>query len=132
MMRTAIRAAARPPHSTLLAFLFLVACSSMQLQEVQDLDTLYFGTSRAGGVISDAEWKTFVDEVITPAFPGFTEWKAVGHWRGAEEATHVVQIAHLSRRRNDESVIRIIIEYKRRFEQESVFWIRSRGLVAPQ
>ena len=93
---------------------------------------LYFGTARPGGVVSDAEWKTFVDEVITPAYPGFTEWNATGHWRGAEEATHVVAIAHLSRRGNDERIIRIITEYKKRFQQESVFWIRSRGLVAPQ
>jgi hypothetical protein len=103
----------------------------MQLQEVQDVDTLYFGTSRPGGVVSDAEWKTFVDEVITPAYPGFTDWKAVGHWHGAEESTHIVQIAHLSRRGNDERIIRIINDYKRRFQQESVLWIRTPGLVAP-
>jgi hypothetical protein len=118
--------------SASFAFLLLVACSSMQLQEVQDVDMLYFGTARPGGVVSDAEWKTFVDEVITPAYPGFTEWKAIGHWRGAEETTHVVQIAHLSRRRNDEQVMGIIKEYKRRFQQESVLWIRSPALVAPQ
>ena len=105
----------------------------MQLVEVQDIDTLYFGTSRpGGGVVSDSEWKTFVAEVITPEYPGFTEWTAIGHWRGAEEATHVVQIAHPSRRHNDESILRIIREYKRRFQQESVFWIRGRGLDAPQ
>ncbi len=104
----------------------------MQLVEVQDVDTLYFGTARTGGAVTDAEWKTFVDEIITPAYPGFTEWNATGHWRGAEEKTHVVQIAHLSRRRNDEQVLRIIKEYKRRFQQDSVFWIRGRGLVAPQ
>ncbi len=104
----------------------------MHLVEVQDVDTLYFGTARPGGTVSDVEWKTFVEQVITPEFPGFTEWSATGHWRGAEEKTHIVQIAHLSRRGNDEHVIRIIDEYKRRFEQESVLWIRGRGLVAPQ
>ncbi|HEV8661079.1 MAG TPA: DUF3574 domain-containing protein [Thermoanaerobaculia bacterium] len=117
--------------SASLALVLLVACSSVQLQEVQDVDTLYFGTSRPGGVISDAEWKTFVDEVIAPAYPGFTEWQAIGHWRGAEEPTHIVQIAHLSRRGNDERIIHIINEYKRRFQQESVFWIRTPALVAP-
>ncbi len=118
--------------SASVAFVLLVACSGYQLVEVQDVDTLYFGTSRPGGVVSDTEWKTFVDEVITPAYPGFTEWKAVGHWRGAEEPSHVVQIAHLSRRAQDERIIHIISEYKRRFQQESVLWIRGRGLVAPQ
>ena len=56
----------------------------------------------------------------------------MGHWRGAEEATHVVLVVHLSRRGNDEYIVRIIREYKRRFRQESVFWVRGRGLVAPQ
>lgn len=117
--------------SASVVFVVLVACSSYQLVEVQDVDTLYFGTSRPGGVVSDAEWRAFVDEVITPQYPGFTEWNAVGHWRGAEEPTHVVQIAHLNRRGNDERIIRIVNEYKRRFQQESVLWIRGRGLVAP-
>lgn len=103
-----------------------------QLVEVQDVDTLYFGTARANGVVSEGEWKQFVAEVIAAGYPGFTEWNATGHWRGAEEATHVVQIIHLSRRTNDERIIHIISEYKRRFDQESVFWVRSRGLVAPQ
>jgi len=115
-----------------IALLLLTACASMQLQEVQDVDTLYFGTARQGGVVSDAEWSAFVDEVITPEFPGFTEWKAMGHWRGAAEETHIVQIAHLSRRGNDERIFRIINAYKERFQQESVLWIRAPGLVAPE
>ena len=104
----------------------------LQLAEVQQIDTMYFGTARPNGIVSDAEWKTFVAEVITPAFPGFTEWNAVGHWRGVEEATHVVQIAHPSRPGNDESLVRIINEYKRRFQQQSVFWVRGKGLAAPE
>jgi len=114
------------------AVLLLVACSSIQFVEVQDVDTLYFGTNRPGGVVSDAEWQTFVTDVISREFPGFTEWTATGHWRGAEEMTHVVQIAHLDRWGNNEAISRIIKEYKRRFQQESVLWIRSRGLVAPE
>ena len=119
-------------RASLVVALFLVACSSYQFVEVQAIDTLYFGTARPGGVVTDAEWRSFVNEVITPEYPGFTKWNATGHWRGAEEATHVVQIAHLDRRGNDERIIRIINEYKRRFQQDSVLWIRGRGLVAPQ
>ena len=115
-----------------MLFLFLVSCASIQLQEVQDVDTLYFGTNRPGGVVTDAEWKAFVSEVITPEYPGFTEWSATGHWRSQEEATHIVQIAHLSGREHDQRILRIIAEYKRRFDQESVFWIRHPGLVAPE
>jgi uncharacterized protein DUF3574 len=117
-------------RSAVGVFVFLlVSCASMQLQEVQDVHTLYFGTARPGGVVSDAEWSAFVEEVITPEFPGFTEWKAMGHWKGVAEDTHVVQIAHLSRRESDQRIIRIIEEYKTRFDQEAVLWIRAPGLV---
>jgi hypothetical protein len=111
-----------------LALLLALSCSSLQIQEVQDVDMLYFGTARPGGVVSDAEWKTFVDEVITPAYPGFTEWNAMGHWRGAEEATHVVLVVHLSRRGNDERIIRIIREYKRRFQDRVLRQIMTREI----
>src|SRR6476661_2341246 len=113
-----------------LAFLLLLSCATVQLQlaEVQEIDTMYFGTGRMNGVVSDTEWKAFVADTITPAFPGFTEWSAVGHWRGTEEATHVVQIAHPSRPGNDEKIVKIMNEYKRRFQQQSVFWVRGKGL----
>ena len=111
--------------------IFLTACTSMQLVEVQDVDTLYFGMNRPGGVVSEAEWKTFVAEVIVPEFDGFTEWSATGHWKGNEEPSRVVQIAHLARRGNDERILRIINEYKKRFDQEAVFWVRGQGLVSP-
>src|SRR5436190_2037635 len=108
--------------------LFLVACSSLQLVEVQKCDTLYFGTARPGGVVSDAEWKAFVDEVITTRFPGFTEWNGEGHWQREHEATHIVQIVHKSRSANDHLVGEIIDAYKSRFKQEAVFWVRTRAL----
>src|SRR4051812_13233254 len=107
--------------SATFLLLLLTSCASLQLIEVQDVDTLYFGTARPGGVVSDAEWKAFVTEVLVPEFPGFTEWNATGHWRGAEEATHVVQIAHFPGPGGDARVSRIVREYKRRFNQESVF-----------
>ena len=115
--------------SAALLALTLLACGSIRLQEVQDIDTLYFGTARPGGAVSHAEWHQFVEEVVTPQFPGFTEWDAMGHWQGSEELTHVIQIAHLSRRGNDEAINRVISEYKKRFQQQSVLWIRGRGLV---
>jgi uncharacterized protein DUF3574 len=99
---------------------------------VQDRDTLYFGTARPNGVVSETEWRTFVDEVITPRFPGFTEWSAEGHWKSDREATHVVEIIHLDRGANNDKVHEIIAEYKRRFQQEAVLLVRDRALATLQ
>ena len=115
--------------AALLAFV-LVACG--HLVEVQDRDTLYFGTNRPGGVVSGGEWQLFVDEVITPRFPGFTEWDAQGHWKSDREFTHVVEIVHPDRGANDAKIHEIIEEYKRRFQQESVLLVRDRALATLQ
>ncbi len=123
---TAERLAARFSAAILLAL--LVACGSVHLVEVQQIDTLYFGTARPGGVVGDAEWKAFVDEVITPRFPGFTEWGATGHWHREREASHVVEVIHPQRAENDRRIAEIIEAYKARFQQQAVFWVRERGL----
>ncbi len=115
--------------AVVLAFV-LVACG--HLVEVQDRDTLYFGTNKPNGVISQAEWKVFVDEVITPRFPGFTEWDAQGHWKSDREFTHVVEIIHPDRGENDAKIHEIIAEYKRRFQQEAVLLVRDRALATLQ
>jgi len=106
-------------------FVLLVACSSVQLLEVQDSYFLYFGTSRPGGVVTDAEWTAFVEEVITPRFPGFTEWTVEGHWKQQREKTNIVQIVHLHRGDSEQKIAEIIAAYKKRFAQESVFWVRT-------
>jgi hypothetical protein len=109
-------------------FVLLVACGSLQLLEVQDSDFLYFGTTRPSGVVTDAEWTAFVEEVITPRFPGFTEWTAEGHWQQQREKTHIVQIVHLHRTDSERKIAEIIAAYKKQFAQEAVFWIRTRAL----
>lgn len=107
---------------------FFVACTSVQFVEVNDIDTLYFGTNYPGGVVTDADWRAFVEEVITPRFPGFTEFNATGHWKSEREATHVVLITHLHRLENDQRIRDIIDAYKTRFHQEAVFLVREQGL----
>jgi hypothetical protein len=112
-----------------LLFVFLTACSSMQLVEVQQSDFLYFGTGRVNAApVSDEEWRVFTDEVISPRFPGFTDWVAEGHWKADRERTHIVQIVHKRRGGEERKVAEIIREYKRRFQQEAVLWIRTDAL----
>jgi hypothetical protein len=122
--------AGRVRGAALALIVFLTACS--HLVEVQDRDTLYFGTNKPNGVISEVEWKTFVDQVITPRFPGFTEWDAQGHWKTEREFTHVVEIVHPDRSGNNAKIGEIIAEYKRRFQQEAVLLIRERALATLQ
>jgi hypothetical protein len=51
----------------------------------------YFGrTIRGGGPITDDQWRGFLADTVTPAFPdGLTAIDARGQWRGADG--HIVQ-----------------------------------------
>ena len=113
-----------------LLLVVLTACTSVRVLEVQDADTLFFGTNMPNhGVVSDEQWRDFVEQVIVPAYPGFTEWQAIGHWKSERETTHVVMIVHRHHLRDDGEIQKIIDEYKRRFTQESVFWMRGPAAV---
>ncbi len=90
-------------------------------------DVIYFGRNRPdGGVVSDLEWRVFLDSVVTPRFPdGLTVVDAQGQWRGRggaveREQAEVLTLFHpddaVSRRAVDE----LAAEYKRRFGQEAV------------
>ncbi len=95
--------------------------------------TLYFGTDRVGGVVTDSQWHAFVDEVVTPRFPdGLTHWRASGQWKSASlgivrEASHVLVIAHSNA---GAAVDEIVGDYKSRFDQEAVLEIESPGCVS--
>lgn len=109
-------------HRVAIPLVMLLALGCGAFHEVQEVDTLYFG------IVSDEEWRAFVDEVITPRFPGFTEIRAEGHWKGQREPTRIVQIIHPPRPTHDRHINEIIATYKQRFNQESVLLVRSRAL----
>ena len=100
------------------------------------VDRLYFGTERPGGVVSDAEWKAFVDETIATDFPGgFTTWDASGGWLGADgralrEASHVVEVVHPPGAAVDDAIARAIGDYRERFGQEAVMRVALDACVA--
>ena len=88
---------------------------------------LFFGRNRGGvEVVTDAEWRAFLAEEITPRFPdGLTVVDAAGQWRGASAAIERERAKMLlilaapgaeGLRRTDE----IAEAYKRTFGQESV------------
>ena len=109
-----------------ILLLLTVACSSSTMV----VDTLYFGTEVNGHPeVEDAEWTQFLEEVVSPRFPGFTTWKAVGHWKSNPEDTHVLQIAFDPTRENEMKIVEIVHEYRRRFRQEAVMRVRGRSQV---
>jgi len=87
---------------------------------------LYFGLSKSGGVVTEAEWQDFLDREITPNFPdGLTLADVHGQWKNSagtivKEKTKMVIILHPNRPRADEAIERIRKAYRQRFGQESV------------
>jgi hypothetical protein len=95
-------------------------------------DMLYFGRNRPDcGKVSQAEWDQFLNEVVTPRFPGgLTVARAVGQWRGASgkverEVSEVVTVLHTGEARAREKIVQIAAAYKQRFGQEAVLRERS-------
>lgn len=109
----------------------MVACDPGDVSMTRDI--LYFGRHRPdGGAVDETQWRTFVDDVLTPRFPdGLTMVSATGQWRGGDgaierEPSEVVTILHTGDATARRAIEEVIVEYKRRFAQESV--LRERGM----
>jgi hypothetical protein len=90
-------------------------------------DVLYFGRNRpGGGAVTDEEWQSFLDQVLTPRFPaGLTVVAATGQWKGKsgrveQERSEVVTVFHSGDEAARRAVMEVVVEYKRRFRQEAV------------
>lgn len=88
---------------------------------------LVFGTARRDGPpVSDEEWRTFLDDEITPRFPsGLSVLEANGQWRGDDgtltrERSRMVLIWYEPTGKSSEAVEAIRAAYKARFGQDSV------------
>jgi hypothetical protein len=134
-----------PRHAVLaLLLLALAGCASSSLPlrpsvgecEAGDQsmvrDTLYFGHNRPnGGRVRQAEWRQFLNEVITPRFPdGLTVMKATGQWRNADghieqEASQVVTVLHAGDPTARGKISEVMAEYQQRFDQEAVLRERT-------
>lgn len=99
-------------------------------------ETLYFGTAMPGGRVSAAQWRAFVEEVVTPRFPqGLTVWPASGQWRGEDgrivrEGSEVLELVHPDGAEPDRAVHEITQLYKSRFRQEAVLRLRAPACVS--
>jgi hypothetical protein len=90
-------------------------------------DVLYFGRNRpGGGAVTDVEWQSFLDQVLTPRFPtGLTVVAATGQWKGKsglveQERSEVVTVFHSGDEAARRAVMEAVVEYKQRFRQEAV------------
>jgi hypothetical protein len=96
---------------------------------------LYFGRSVAGGgEVGDADWARFLDQIASPAFPdGLTALDAEGryleHINGSSisERSKVLIIVVTDMLGVEERVSRVIDQYKKRFNQESVLRLDREG-----
>ncbi|MBN3344255.1 DUF3574 domain-containing protein [Pectobacterium brasiliense] len=120
------------PHSSVAATPAAEAC---QIGDKQVQTTLYFGLNRpAGPVISEAEWKAFLDGDVTPRFKeGLTVFDAKGQWLGndgvvARENSKALMLIHGADKERDIEALRTT--YKSRFAQESVMRIDALVCVA--
>jgi hypothetical protein len=98
---------------------------------------LFFGTAKPDGSVTEDEFRTFVDEVVTPLFPdGLTVVKADGQFRGTggvtiKEESYVLILlyqvdGHKTSSRNIDAIRRA---YMTRHRQESVLRVDDPFLV---
>ena len=90
--------------------------------------TLYFGTTRPTGAVSELEWQIFLRDEVTLRFPdGLTVWDAQGQWKSAkgtidQERSKVLLLVHPDTPKARSAVQEVIEKYRKMFEQESVLW----------
>ncbi|HEY2177587.1 MAG TPA: DUF3574 domain-containing protein [Caulobacteraceae bacterium] len=87
---------------------------------------LFFGLDDAGVLITEVDWKAFVDREVTPRFPaGLTVWDARGQWRNeagsvTREPAKVMLIVLVGQTDARARLAAVIQAYKARFHQRSV------------
>ncbi len=98
---------------------------------------LYFGTGKKdGSEVSEAEWREFLDTVVTPRFPdGLTVLSGYGQWHTDEgkpdrENARVVVIWYERSQQGEDKIEAIRDAYRRRFEQESVMRVDGTSCVS--
>src|SRR5215204_1211745 len=89
------------------------AASAAQLRT-----TLYFGTTRPTGAVSELEWQMFLRDEVTQRFPdGLTVWDAQGQWKSAkgtidQERTKVLLLVHSDTPKARAAVQEVIEKYR--------------------
>ena len=98
--------------------------------------TLYFGTTRPKGTVSELEWQVFLRDEVTSRFPdGLTVWEAEGQWKAPDgvighERSKVLLLVHGDTAAARGAVETVIDRYRKAFDQQSVLWETARVCAA--
>lgn len=109
----------------------LAPTDSLSRTDILVKDELYFGRSRTGGIISQAEFQKFLNAEITPRFPdGLTVIDAYGQFRNRQgiiikEPTKIVILIYSNSREKRQAIQEIVNFYKSQFQQESVLRVTN-------
>lgn len=122
--------------SIFLLALVLTGCASVS-SGPWTRSEMYFGLQRRDGTpVTEQEWKSFVEQVVTPRFPaGLTVFDGAGQWRTAagrieREPSKVLVILHSSSESLDAKIDEVRRLYCERFDQEAVMKVTSAARVA--
>lgn len=99
-----------------------------------------------GSVVTDTDFSLFLDDYVTPRFPGFTVRETLGYWHGKPERSRELSIlapmvGDAGLEQFEEQVAGMAREYKRKFRQEAVMisyepvmveWDAPAGTVRPE
>lgn len=99
--------------------------------------TLYFGTNKPAGTVTEMEWQLFLRDEVTSRFPdGLTVWDAQGQWKAPgggllhQERSKVLLIVHSDSDKSRKSILDVIGRYQKMFEQQSVLWETAKVCVS--
>jgi recombinational DNA repair protein (RecF pathway) len=121
----------RPATIVMAVTLLLNACATTQRTD------LYFGRSiPGGGMVSEAQWKSFSDSVVSPRFPeGYTASEATGKWMDTDihttitEPTMVLTFIGKKSKTRQSNLDTIIQVYRRQFQQQAVLRLDTKAQV---
>ena len=113
-------------------------CSNRNIGELFARTELFFGRSKPdGSVVTEKEFRRFLDEVITPRFPeGLTAVSGNGQFRGSsgvvmrENAVFVILLYPPSGAGSNARIEEIREAYRQTFNQESVLRADSQSCVS--
>ena len=84
-----------------------------------------------GGEVTEADWRCFCDEHVTPLFPdGYTSIDATGYWKGSNDTTareNSRMLLIVAPPDAKAKVVSIARQYRERFQQEAVLVVTSTG-----